>query len=233
VEGSHCTHRDLEESGGWPLSGRPVESGRRRSRRFGRPRGVSSKPSSSTRSNRIATGSSIRPIIRAIAWRAPCGSRRFRPDGTRHLRHYCRLRRLARAAATQGSCRQRQRIRSRQDFSHSPWQRSIRSPRTSFPSLLKTIWRKLCDLVENEPAPLQNDRSDACPGNAVRAGNGQLDTTGLVAARGSRPAASSICRRSRPPHVRPHPRPQLCLLQQAGLAGQDGSGFRRHRRKCS
>jgi hypothetical protein len=32
VEGSHCTHRDLEESGGWPLSGRPVESGRRRTK---------------------------------------------------------------------------------------------------------------------------------------------------------------------------------------------------------
>ncbi len=39
VEGSHCAHRDLEESGAWPLSGRPVESGRRRSRRPGRARG--------------------------------------------------------------------------------------------------------------------------------------------------------------------------------------------------
>ena len=28
VEGSHCTHWDLEKSGAWPLSGRPVESGR-------------------------------------------------------------------------------------------------------------------------------------------------------------------------------------------------------------
>ena len=58
---------------------------------------------------------------------------------------------------------------------------------------------------------------------------GALDTAGLVAARGSRPAASSICRRSPPPHARAHPRPQLCLLQQAGLARQDGRGFRRYR----
>src|SRR5207249_5670110 len=34
VEGSHCAHRNLEGSGAWPLSGRPVESGRRRSRRL-------------------------------------------------------------------------------------------------------------------------------------------------------------------------------------------------------
>ena len=34
MEGSHCAHRNLEGSGAWPLSGRPVESGRRRSRRL-------------------------------------------------------------------------------------------------------------------------------------------------------------------------------------------------------
>src|SRR5689334_1820370 len=39
VERSHCTHRDLEKSSEWALSGRPVQSGRRRSRRPGRPRG--------------------------------------------------------------------------------------------------------------------------------------------------------------------------------------------------
>ena len=55
------------------------------------------------------------------------------------------------------------------------------------------------------------------------------DTAGLVAARRTRRAASSICRRSSPPHARAHARPQLCLLQQAGLARQDGRGFRRYR----
>src|SRR5437763_150600 len=39
VERSHCTHRDLEKSSEWALSGRPVQSGRRRSRRPGRARG--------------------------------------------------------------------------------------------------------------------------------------------------------------------------------------------------
>src|SRR5262249_46308202 len=55
----------------------------------------------------------------------------------------------------------------------------------------------------------RRDRSDACPGNAVRAGGGQLDTAGLVAACGSRPAASSIRRRSPPPPARPPPLPAL------------------------
>ena len=32
---------------------------------------------------------SIRRIIRAIDWSAPCGSRRFRRDGARRLRRYC------------------------------------------------------------------------------------------------------------------------------------------------
>src|SRR5262249_6360545 len=36
VEGSHCAHRDLEGAGALPLSGRSVESRRRRSRRPGR-----------------------------------------------------------------------------------------------------------------------------------------------------------------------------------------------------
>ena len=39
VEGPHRAHGDLEGSGGWPLPGWPVESGRRRPRRPGRARG--------------------------------------------------------------------------------------------------------------------------------------------------------------------------------------------------
>ena len=35
-------------------------------------------------------------------------------------------------------------------------------------------------------------------------------------------AASSVCRRSPPPDARAPARPQLCLLQQAGPARQDG-----------
>ncbi|MGX1103632.1 MOSC domain-containing protein YiiM [Bradyrhizobium elkanii] len=58
---------------------------------------------------------------------------------------------------------------------------------------------------------------------------GRLDTAGLVAAHGSRPAAPSIRRRSPPTHARTHPRPQLCLLQPARLARQNGRGFRRYR----
>src|SRR5205823_806763 len=42
-------------------------------------------------------------------------------------------------------------------------------------------------------------RGDACAGDAVRPGGGPLDTTGLVAARGSRSAASSVRRRSPAP----------------------------------
>ena len=49
-----------------------------------------------------------------------------------------------------------------------------------------------------------------------------LDAAGLVAARGSRPAASSIRRRSAPPDARAGARPQLCVLQQAGRGRQDG-----------
>ena len=78
-------------------------------------------------------------------------------------------------------------------------------------------------------AAQRGNRGDACSGDAARAGGGPLDAAGLVAARGSRSAASSIRRRSPPPHARAHARPQLCLLQQAGLARQDGRGFRRDR----
>ncbi len=39
MEGSHRAHRDLDGSGAWPRSSRPVESIRRRSRRPGRARG--------------------------------------------------------------------------------------------------------------------------------------------------------------------------------------------------
>ena len=56
----------------------------------------------------------------------------------------------------------------------------------------------------------------------LRAGCEPLDTAGLLAARGSRWAASSIRRRSPPTHARAPARPQLCLLQQAGLARQGG-----------
>ena len=56
---------------------------------------------------------------------------RFRPDGARRLRRYCRANRLAQAAGTRGSRRQRLRSRLRQDFRHSRSRRSIASPRTS------------------------------------------------------------------------------------------------------
>src|SRR5262249_40520058 len=71
-------------------------------------------------------------------------------------------------------------------------------------------------------AAQRGNRGNACSGDAVRAGGGSLDTAGLVAACGSRWAASSVRPRSRPPRRRAHARPQLCLLQQARLARQDG-----------
>ena len=51
-------------------------------------------------------------------------------------------------------------------------------------------------------AAQRGDRGDACSGDPARAGGGPLDTAGLVAARRSRRGASSICRRSPPPHAR-------------------------------
>jgi MOSC domain-containing protein YiiM len=51
---------------------------------------------------------------------------------------------------------------------------------------------------------------------------GLLDTTSLMAPRGSRSATSSLCRRSPPPCARAHERSQLCLLQQASLERQNG-----------
>ena len=62
---------------------------------------------------------------------------------------------------------------------------------------------------------------DAGVGDAARAGGDPLDTTGLVAAQRSRWAASSLCRRSPPPHARAPARPQLCVLQQARLGRHD------------
>ena len=58
VEGAHGTHRDLEKSGAWPLSGRPVESWTETVKATWAATGVSSEPPSSTRSNCIATGRS-------------------------------------------------------------------------------------------------------------------------------------------------------------------------------
>ena len=71
-------------------------------------------------------------------------------------------------------------------------------------------------------AAQRGDRGNSCSGYAACAGGGPLHTRDLVAARGSRSAASSIRRRSPPPHAGAHALPQLCLLQQAGLARQDG-----------
>ena len=84
--------------------------------------------------------------------------------------------------------------------------------------------RKLHSAVRRAPggAAQRGNRRDACSGDAARAGGGPLDAAGLVASRGSRSAASSLRRRSTSPHARAHARPQLCLLQQAGLARQDG-----------
>ena len=74
-------------------------------------------------------------------------------------------------------------------------------------------------------AAQRGHRGDACAGDAVRAGGGPLDTTGLLAARRSRSAASSIRRRSPAPHARASARPQLRVLQQAGLARHDAEDF--------
>ena len=63
--------------------------------------------------------------------------------------------------------------------------------------------RKLHPAVRRAPggAAQRGNRRDAGAGDAARAGGGALDTAGLVAARGSRSAASSIRRRSAPPHA--------------------------------
>ena len=66
-------------------------------------------------------------------------------------------------------------------------------------------------------AAQRGNRGDACSGDAVRAGGGPLDTAGLVAARGSRSAASSIRRRSPPPHARAH-RTAAAMFVTAGRA---------------
>src|SRR5262249_2707069 len=62
-------------------------------------------------------------------------------------------------------------------------------------------------------AAQRGNRSDAGSVDAARAGRGPLDKAGLLAALSSRSAASSIRRRSSPPHARAHTRSQLCLLQ--------------------
>ncbi len=56
------------------------------------------------------------PIMRAINWSAHCGSMRFRPDGDRRLRPYCRVNRPPRGAVTLGWRRQPLRTRLRRDF---------------------------------------------------------------------------------------------------------------------
>ena len=91
--------------------------------------------------------------------------------------------------------------------------------------------RKLHSADRRAPggAAQRRDRRDARAGDAACAGGGPLDPAGLVAPRGSRSAASSLRRRGTPPHARAHAWPQLCLLQQAGLARQDGRGLRRCR----
>ena len=67
-------------------------------------------------------------------------------------------------------------------------------------------------------AAQRGNRGDACSGDAVRAGGGPLDTAGLVAARGSRSAASSIRRRSPPPDARPpHGRSYVCYSRPGSL----------------
>ena len=62
-------------------------------------------------------------------------------------------------------------------------------------------------------------------------GGGTLDTTGVLAAWRSRSAASSIRRRSAAPRARARARPQLCVLQHAGL-GRHDRGFQRRSATC-
>jgi MOSC domain-containing protein YiiM len=62
-------------------------------------------------------------------------------------------------------------------------------------------------------AAQRGNRGNAGSGYPACAGGDTLDTAGLVAVLGSRSGASSLRRRSSPPHARAHARPQLRLLQ--------------------
>ena len=57
-------------------------------------------------------------IMHVIDWGAHCGSKRFRPDGARHLRRYCTAR-LPRGVGTRGSYSRQLGIQLRQDFGRS------------------------------------------------------------------------------------------------------------------
>jgi hypothetical protein len=58
-------------------------------------------------------------IIHANDWCAHCESKRFRPDGARRLRPYCRAKRVVRRAGTRRSHRRPPRIRLHQGFGRS------------------------------------------------------------------------------------------------------------------
>src|ERR1051326_2491372 len=82
----------------------------------------------------------IRPIIRAIGWSAHCKLKRYHPDGARRLRPYCRVKPLARAMVTPGSCRKPLPIPLHQGSGRWSQQRSIRRARTNRRS------RQLCQV---------------------------------------------------------------------------------------
>ena len=75
----------------------------------------------------------------------------------------------------------------------------------------------------------RGNRGDTGAGNAPRARRDPVQPAGLMVPRGSRSRTPSFCRRSPSPDAGPPARPKLCLLQQTGLVGQVGRGFRRRR----
>jgi len=167
MEGPHGSYRDLEESG----RGQAILPGM----------GVSSAPSSCTRSNRIVTGRnnctgpiSSGNLVRSYWLSGPVSAERYRmsvridPHGAAgtYLRVHVRV-----SDALE-----------------------VSSPRGSF----------VLQSGENSVVLLSAGIGARSVMDAAHAGGGPLQAAGLMAVRGSRPAASSIRRRSPPPDALAH-----------------------------